>query len=264
MAHNHCFFKSTFRNRYLFQFLANACKNTSGLFNLLNLKATILTVLFKALYYKIILSEHLMNAENKKKLTKAEQAAMRRNQIIDTALKLFAEKGFGNTTIKDISEAAGTSLGLMYHYFASKNELLVAIFERHSFLETLRKMLTVNCNKPVREVLYSIACDFYDLLTSKKELVNIVFNEMRINPSFSITWAIVSGEGIKLISDFLNANIASGHLKPHNTEVAARSIMYAVIMHFIAQDVFPATGMTTRQYFKQSIDIFLDGIAKKP
>ncbi len=210
------------------------------------------------------MSEHLLNTENGKKLTKAEQAAIRRNQIIDTALKLFAEKGFGKTTIKDISEAAGTSLGLMYHYFASKDDLLVAIFERHSFLEPLRKMLTINRNKPVREVLYSLACNFYDLLTDKKELVNIVFNEMRINSSFNITWAIIPGEGIKLISDFLNANIESGKLKPHNTEVAARSMMYAVIMHFIAQDVFPATGITTRQYFKQTIDIFLDGIAQKP
>jgi AcrR family transcriptional regulator len=204
-----------------------------------------------------------MNADISKKKTKAEQALMRRNQIIDTALKLFAEKGFGNTTIKDISEAAGTSLGLMYHYFTGKDELLVAIFERHSFLEPLRKMLTINRNKPVREVLYSLTCNFYDLLTSKKELVNIVFNEMRINSSFNMTWAIIPGEGIKLISDFLSANIASGNLKPHNTEVAARSMMYTVIMHFIAQDVFPATGISTRQYFKQTVDIFLDGISKK-
>jgi AcrR family transcriptional regulator len=204
-----------------------------------------------------------MNADIEKKKTKAEQALMRRNQIIDTALKLFAEKGFSNTTIKDISEAAGTSLGLMYHYFAGKDELLVAIFERHSFLEPLRKMLTINRNKPVREVLYSLTCNFYDLLTSKKELVNIVFNEMRINSSFNMTWAIIPGEGIKLISDFLSANIASGNLKPHNTEVAARSMMYTVIMHFIAQDVFPATGISTRQYFKQTVDIFLDGISKK-
>jgi AcrR family transcriptional regulator len=204
-----------------------------------------------------------MNADIEKKKTKAEQALMRRNQIIDTALKLFAEKGFGNTTIKDISEAAGTSLGLMYHYFTGKDELLVAIFERHSFLEPLRKMLTINRNKPVREVLYSLTCNFYDLLTSKKELVNIVFNEMRINSSFNMTWAIIPGEGIKLISDFLSANIASGNLKPHNTEVAARSMMYTVIMHFIAQDVFPATGISTRQYFKQTVDIFLDGISKK-
>ena len=132
-----------------------------------------------------------MDTESEKKLTKAEQAAMRRNQIIDTALKLFSEKGFGNTTIKDISEAAGTSLGLMYHYFAGKDELLVAVFEKHSFLEPLRKTLTIKGNKPVRDVLYEIALKFYKLLISRRELVNIVLNEMRINPSFNKAWSAI-------------------------------------------------------------------------
>ena len=205
-----------------------------------------------------------MNTKNEKKTTKAEQALIRRNQIIDAALKLFADKGFGNTTIKDISEAAGTSLGLMYHYFASKEELLIAVFERHSFLEPLRNMLCITDSKPVRDVLYDIAVSFYKLLTSRKELVNIVLNELRINPAIYKTWSVIPTEGIKLISKYLEANINSGTLKPHNTEVAARSMMYTVIMHFIAQDIFPATDISARQYFKQAIDIFLDGISKTP
>lgn len=205
-----------------------------------------------------------MNTENEKKLTKAEQAALRRNQIIDTALKLFSEKGFGNTTIKDISEAAGTSLGLMYHYFSSKDELLIAVFERHSFLKPLHDMLHITGNKPVRDVLYEIALKFYKLLISRRELVNIVLNEMRINRSLNKTWSAIPAEGIRLISEYLENNIVAGNLKPHNTEVAARTMMYTAIMHFIAQDFFPGSSLTTEQYLKQTIDIFLDGIANKP
>jgi AcrR family transcriptional regulator len=208
-----------------------------------------------------ILSEHLMKIAKEKKPTKAEQAAIRRNQIIDKALKLFAEKGFSNTTIKDISEAAGTSLGLMYHYFASKDELLIAVFERHSFLVPLRDILNIRDTKPVRDVLYTVASGFYELLRDKKELVNIVFNEMRINQSLNQSWVIIPAEGIKLLSSYLEANIASGNLKPHNTEVAARSMMYTAIMHFLAQDFFPESKLTTEQYLRQAIDIFLDGIA---
>lgn len=211
----------------------------------------------------LMLNEHSMNIDKEKKLTKKQQALLRRNQIIDTALKLFAEKGYNKTTIKDISEAAGTSMGLMYHYFASKDELLIAVFERHSFIAPLRSILTITNTRPVREVLYTIASGFYELINSKKDLVNILFNEMRINPSFNKTWAIIPTEGIKLISDYLAANIASGNLKPHNTEVAARSMMYSVIMQFITQDFFSQSNFTAKQYFRQSIDIFLDGIAVK-
>jgi AcrR family transcriptional regulator len=205
-----------------------------------------------------------MSTNKEKKLTKKEQALLRRNQIIDAALKLFAEKGYGNTTIKDISEAAGTSMGLMYHYFASKEELLIAVFERHSFLDPLRNILNITDTKPVRDVLYIIASGFYNLLTSKKELVSIVLNEMRINPSFNKTWSIIPTEGIKLVSEYLGANIASGTLKPHNTEVAARTMLYTAIMHFVAQDFFPESNLTTEQYLRQTVDIFLDGIAARP
>jgi AcrR family transcriptional regulator len=205
-----------------------------------------------------------MKIEKEKKLTKSEQAYIRRNQIIDTALKLFAEKGFSNTTIKDISEAAGTSLGLMYHYFASKDDLLIAVFERHSFLEPLRNMLNIRDTKPVRDVLYTIASGFYELLKDKKELVNIVFNEMRINQSLNQSWVIIPAEGIRLLSTYLKANIDSGKLKPHNTEVAARTMLYTAIMHFITQDFFPESDLTTEQYLRQAIDMFLDGIAAHP
>jgi AcrR family transcriptional regulator len=62
------------------------------------------------------------------------QAQERRNQLIDSALTLFAEKGFERTTIKDLSEAARVAQGLIYHYFESKEELLFAAVDKHGFL----------------------------------------------------------------------------------------------------------------------------------
>jgi len=48
--------------------------------------------------------------------------------ILETALKLFSEHGYDRTSIKMIAESAGISQGLLYNYFASKDELLAAIF----------------------------------------------------------------------------------------------------------------------------------------
>jgi AcrR family transcriptional regulator len=52
-----------------------------------------------------------------------------RSRIIEHALRLFAEHGYDRTTIKMIADDAGISQGLIYAHFASKEELLVAIFE---------------------------------------------------------------------------------------------------------------------------------------
>src|SRR5258708_14186610 len=56
----------------------------------------------------------------------------RREQIIDAAMRVFAEKGFGKATNKDIAREAGITPGLIYYYFESKEALLRAIIETRS------------------------------------------------------------------------------------------------------------------------------------
>jgi len=56
--------------------------------------------------------------------------AARKNQILDSAAAVFAEKGFHPTTIRDIAKHAGIADGTIYNYFASKPALLLGIFER--------------------------------------------------------------------------------------------------------------------------------------
>ena len=60
----------------------------------------------------------------------AQLIAARRNQILDAAAKVFAEKGFHPTTIKDIATEAGIAHGTIYTYFENKTALLLAIFDR--------------------------------------------------------------------------------------------------------------------------------------
>lgn len=62
--------------------------------------------------------------------TKEQFAEIRQRSITtikETALELFAQKGFHNTSISDIAKAAGISKGLMYNYFDSKDALLFSI-----------------------------------------------------------------------------------------------------------------------------------------
>jgi TetR/AcrR family transcriptional regulator, cholesterol catabolism regulator len=51
----------------------------------------------------------------------------RRQQILDTAATVFAEKGILAATVRDISERAGILSGSLYHHFASKEEMIAEI-----------------------------------------------------------------------------------------------------------------------------------------
>ena len=51
----------------------------------------------------------------------------RKNEIMDTAMELFAIEGFDKTSISKIAQKAGISKGLLYNYFSSKEELIKTI-----------------------------------------------------------------------------------------------------------------------------------------
>ncbi|MDR1653742.1 MAG: TetR/AcrR family transcriptional regulator, partial [Prevotellaceae bacterium] len=53
----------------------------------------------------------------------------KRQLIKQTALSLFADKGYDATSISEIAKKAGISKGLMYNYFTSKEELLQIIWD---------------------------------------------------------------------------------------------------------------------------------------
>ena len=58
---------------------------------------------------------------------KAEET---RERILDSALKLFREKGFDETTMRDIAAEASVATGAAYYYFRSKEELVMAFYVR--------------------------------------------------------------------------------------------------------------------------------------
>ena len=57
------------------------------------------------------------------------QAEARREQILETALKLFAAQGFDGTSTRQIAKEAGIAEGLIFHYFPTKGSLLTAILQ---------------------------------------------------------------------------------------------------------------------------------------
>jgi AcrR family transcriptional regulator len=54
------------------------------------------------------------------------------NAIVDVAARLFALKGYEQTTIQDIVEGLGMSKGAIFHHFGSKEEIVEAVIARHS------------------------------------------------------------------------------------------------------------------------------------
>jgi AcrR family transcriptional regulator len=159
-----------------------------------------------------------------------QQAEERRQQLLDTALVLFAQRGFENTSIKDLSEAAGVAQGLVYHYFPSKEAVLFAILEQRNFRPELRRLLEVAPERPAMEVLQEVASRLLALLAEREYFMRIVLREMQINPQVADLLQQRIQDGVELLAAYLDTRIQAGELRPHDPRVTARALFYTVVM----------------------------------
>ncbi|HLG75582.1 MAG TPA: helix-turn-helix domain-containing protein [Ktedonobacteraceae bacterium] len=161
---------------------------------------------------------------------RAQQAEERRIQLIDTALRVFAEKGWDATSIPDLAQAAGIAQGLMYHYFRNKEELLLAVVERHSFLPELQRLLAIAPDRPATQVLPAVAQGFAELLQQKRSLVQILTREAQTDAEIGRRLDALIEEGVTLLAGYVAARIDAHELRPHQPSLTARSLLYTIFM----------------------------------
>ncbi|MEA4895669.1 MAG: TetR/AcrR family transcriptional regulator [Oscillospiraceae bacterium] len=69
-----------------------------------------------------------MNNNEQEKMTRKEQATRTRRKLFSAGLQIFSERDMDSVCIKDICSAAGVSVGTFYHYYGSKEDLLLEAY----------------------------------------------------------------------------------------------------------------------------------------
>jgi len=112
-------------------------------------------------------------------------AVERRKQILKAAVETFAEKGFHATRVSDIARRAGVAYGLIYHYFASKDDLLESIFQDNwsIFLKVLEE-LHADSSLPAVEKLARVAGLLVDALQVVPATMQVIIQEVSRSARF--------------------------------------------------------------------------------
>lgn len=64
-------------------------------------------------------------------MNQEERSEKSKQQILESALKLFSHRGYGATSVRDIAEAAGLSKGNVYHHFPDKETIFRGLLDRY-------------------------------------------------------------------------------------------------------------------------------------
>jgi AcrR family transcriptional regulator len=199
--------------------------------------------------------------------SRQRQAAARREQILKTALKLFAAQGFDATSTRQIAREVGTAEGLIFHYFPTKASLLAAILEdrlegRRAFRRELRPLLQDAAGKPASEVLRAVASGWLATLQRDEEIIVVLFTAAQVNPEVRAAWQGLIREGTELLGGYLAARIEAGELREDlPLETAAMMFVSSLMIFFLTRRYLPELEWERQSvaYARELISVWLDG-----
>jgi AcrR family transcriptional regulator len=110
--------------------------------------------------------------------TQAVDYEQRRERIVEAAARLFADKGFLGASIADLADACDISKSLIYHYYASKEEILFDVM--HSHVKTLldaAERIAGQREAPAKK-LRSLTRQFIQLYLGAASRQRVLLNEL--------------------------------------------------------------------------------------
>ncbi|BBA33410.1 transcriptional regulator, TetR family [Methylocaldum marinum] len=100
------------------------------------------------------------------------ESAIRRDQLLDHALRLFVERGYGNVSLETIAREARVSLRTIYRHFGGKADLFGAVIRHYSDLLAATLPLDQALARPLEETLVAFGTHFISCF-SRPEIVRL-------------------------------------------------------------------------------------------
>lgn len=102
-------------------------------------------------------------------------AAIRRRQILDVAIQVFANRGFHATAMNDVAEAAGVTKPVLYQHFRSKRELyLAALGDVGDRLRQSIEKVTAEATNPREQVTAGLTA-YFQFVDEQTEAFSLLF-----------------------------------------------------------------------------------------
>jgi TetR/AcrR family transcriptional regulator, fatty acid metabolism regulator protein len=148
-------------------------------------------------------------------------SADKRARILEAAVRVFAEHGYHGARVGDIAEDAGVAHGLLYHYFASKDDVLRTIFVENWGALIARFRVVEASDEPAAQKLEGIAKILLRTWRNDPALVTVMVREVarsqqlqdrvdEVREAFAIVQRVIEdGQALGAFRRDLDARLAS-------------------------------------------------------
>ncbi len=164
----------------------------------------------------------------------------RRRQILDAAIRVFAEQGYNGCRVSDIADEAGVAYGLVYHYFKSKDQVMNELFlERWSLLLAATEEVDARTDMTPREKLAAVAGFIIDSYQHDPDLMKVIIVEVtRAANSFGRTHMPEINRAYEMIAKIVSDGQKNGAFRTDVDPTFASMWFYGAIEQLLSGWVF--------------------------
>jgi AcrR family transcriptional regulator len=152
----------------------------------------------------------------------------RRWKIVSSATRLFNKNGFHNTNMRTLAKACKMSVGSIYYYVGTKEDIL-RLIAYHARLrpDNIRNDYVKRCTAhSAKQVLKEFIDEYYRNLDNMQDNCIFTYNATKFLDPVTRQSILDAAEGdINICAEILNIGVKNGEFKPHDTVIMAHNIL---------------------------------------
>ena len=154
----------------------------------------------------------------------------RREQIVEAATRVFAQKGFRRATTREVAREAGISEGTIYNYFEDKDALLMAILGRLNETERRAEDFEEGMATDFEGFLRDYLSRRMSLIWENREVFRVVLSEMLVNADLREHYLRrVVDPTMRIAEENFRSRMEQGEVRETDAPLAMRSVAGAVL-----------------------------------
>ena len=188
----------------------------------------------------------------------------RRTELAGVALRLWAERGFDQTSVAAIAEEAGVSKGTFYLYFESKDALLEDVLRRNSLVPNVQELIDGLQDRSLEDAVHGFVRGAWRHLCANRELVLVVLREVPTHLEEArrlIERVMVPAN--QLLAGYLEARVDPERAKQISLIISGRGLLGMILFVFLTQEVLGAgrfLPVSEEELTSTIAELFLRGV----
>jgi len=193
------------------------------------------------------------------------------DKIIESAIKIFSEKGYSASSTRDIAKGAGVAEGTIFRYFPNKKSLLLKIgkllmetFGESIVIGPIEKIIKDNTHESVEIVLKKIIINRLEMIEKHSDKILILLSEAKYHTELKDVFEdIIIKKMIKVIYPLLDDLKIKYDLRDLDNFIIARNFMGSAAMLGVQRLYMPSLSTySIDEDIDNVIDLLINGLRK--